>query len=299
MVSPYEAIRVPLAHTATQKAAACYYYYTHCVQASTKNRRQQSGLLLLMMAAQRVERHVLFLSWVLFWWIWAHHTSNVPVELRHSHSVGKNPLSSQEWSRNKKNSWDPLSELMWWVLMIDWSSDLIWADDEAIVSQLTIQLLFLPDTLGEKKSAGAQRIPTHINARRRNRSARRHNALWPLQDVATPPGTPASSMTEVQAWSPRGQAQRFFLPWRPQCPRDVSGQKWGPCRVGEATAVAQPIHLRRGRRRKKQRGEDRWTGSMRGGQKLRSSRSSTFSLRFFAKRAEQKAEVRFLPFQRG
>lgn len=151
--------------------------------------------------------------------------------------------------------------------------------------------------LGEKKSAGAQRIPTHINARRRNRSARRHNALWPLQDVATPPGTPASSMTEVQAWSPRGQAQRFFFCLDGLSARATSVDKNEG--RGEATAVAQPIHLRRGRRGKKQRGEDRWTGSMQGGQKLRSSRSSTFSLRFFAKRAEQKAEVRFLPFQRG
>lgn len=249
-----------------------------------------------MMAAQWVERHVLFLSWVLFWWIWAHQTSNVPVELRHSHSVKKkkkalcrhrNEAGIKRTCGIHSLSW---CGEFWWLI-----DHLIWSDEKAIVS--TIQLLFLPDTLGEKKSAGAQRIPTRINVRKRNRSARRHNALWPLQDVATPPGTPASSMTEVQGWSPRGQAQRFFLPWRPQR-RDVSGQKWGPCRGGGATAVAQPIHLRRGRRGKKQRGEDRWTGSVRGGQKLRSSRSSTFSLRFFAKRAEQKAEVRFLPFQR-
>lgn len=188
---------------------------------------------------------------------------------------------------------------MWWVLMIDWSSDLIWADDEAIVSQLTIQLLFLSDTLGEKKEC---RGPADSHTYKCEEKKRISTATQCF--VATSRCSDAS--LDACQLHDRGaglvsvgsSSALFFLPWRPQRRRNVSGQKWGPCRGGGATAVAQPIHLWRRRRGKKQRGEDRWTGSVRGGQKLRSSRSSTFSLRFFAKRAEQKAEVRFLPFQR-
>lgn len=142
----------------------------------------------------------------------------------------------------------------------------------------------------------AQRIPTRINVRKRNRSARRHNALWPHRNVATPPGTPASSMTEVQGWSLRGQAQRFFFALTASATAQRQWTKmrgvprWRSYRSGTTYSFA--AWALGG-----QQGEDRWTGSVQGGQKLRSSRSSTFSLRFFAKRAEQKAEVRFLPFQ--
>lgn len=66
----------------------------------------------------------------------------------------------------------------------------------------------------------------------------------------------------------------------------------GACRGGGATAVAKPIHLWRGRREKTDGRGQRREARNRG-----LHAPATFSLRFFAKWAEQKAEVRFLPFQ--
>lgn len=129
-----------------------------------------------------------------------------------------------------------------------------------------------------------------------NKSAQWHNALLPPRNQAMPLGMFASSNTDVQGSVPAGSTSAL-LPWWHQRLQNVRGQKWGACRGEGATKVAKPIHLWCRRWEKKQWEEDRWTGSVQRGQKRRFSRSSTFSLRFFAKWAEQKAEVRFLSFQ--
>lgn len=134
---------------------------------------------------------------------------------------------------------------------------------------------------------------TCINARRRNRSARQDNTLWPIGKVAMPPRTPASSVTKVQGWSRWGQAQRFFAltasaASQRQWTKMRGVLRWRSYRSGTSYSFAAWVSGERavGRRQMDGVSAGRWETEV--------FTLQQFSLRFFTKWAEQKAKVRFL-----
>lgn len=190
-------------------------------------------------------------------------------------SVKKSPLSSKEQSRNKGLKTTGGIHLLSWCDEFSWLIDhLIGHEQHDDTIQVATQLPFLPDTLG-KCVQGHKGFPPVLNT-----SAQRLPARWQRCKVGL-----------------RGVKLSAF------CLDGISGGTTSEDKNGGRVEVEELPRWQNlficgvgvGRNSSGEKTDGR--GQRREARNRGLHAPATFSLRFFAKWAEQKAEVRFLPFQ--